>query len=121
MILTNLYAFYGSLRRGQHNYDRFESHLQYRFSAWIRGYQLYSFGDFPFAVKTNQQAHRILVEIFAISEMEVEREIDELELGYGYYQELIQIDQLQVRLYLFKDQANYPLVLGGDWVKFYRS
>ena len=118
--MTNLYAFYGSLRRGLHNHERFAPHLHYRFSSWIKGYQLYSFGDFPFAFKTLQQENRILVEVFEINDAETQKQIDDLELGYGYYFEMIEIDGQPVKIYLYNEKANYPLVSGGDWVKFFR-
>ncbi len=119
--MTSLYAFYGSLRRGLHNYARFEPHLHYRFSCWIEGYQLYSFGDFPFAIKTNREEHKILVEVFEIKDAEVEKQINDLELGYGYFIETILIDKQPVKIYLLEKNANYPLVVGGDWVKFFRG
>jgi gamma-glutamylcyclotransferase (GGCT)/AIG2-like uncharacterized protein YtfP len=119
--MTSLYAFYGSLRRGLHNYQRFESHLHYQFSCWLKGYQLYSFGEFPFAIKTHRDEDKILVEVFEIAHEEIQRQIDDLELGYGYFIEEILIDEKPVKIYLFENKANYPLAAGGDWVKFFRG
>lgn len=118
---TNCFAFYGSLRRGRYNYDIFKPHLQYRYSMWVKGFQLYSLGDFPFAFKTDVEDDRILVEVFEIPETEIAKQIDELELGYGYHSEIILIDQQPVKIYLFQEKANYPLVSGGDWLKFFRG
>ncbi len=120
-MTAHLYAFYGSLRRGLHNYERFELHLRYHFSCWIKGYQLYSFGEFPFAVKTNNDKDQILIEIFEINDVEIQKQIDELELGYGYFMEAIMIDKQSVKIYLLEKNTNYPLVIGGDWVKFFRG
>jgi gamma-glutamylcyclotransferase (GGCT)/AIG2-like uncharacterized protein YtfP len=120
-MISNLYAFYGSLRRGLHNYERFEPHLRYQFSCWIKGYQLYSFGEFPFAVKTNKDDDKILVEIFEINDVDTQKQIDDLELGYGYLMEVIMIDKQSVKIYLLEKNTNYPLVIGGDWVKFFRG
>jgi len=118
---TNRFAFYGSLRRGLQNYDLFKPHLEYRFSTWVKGFQLYSLGDFPFAFKTGSTADRILVEVVEITNPEIEKQIDELELGYGYHSEIMLIDQQSVKIYLFQEKANYPLVSSGDWLKFFRG
>jgi gamma-glutamylcyclotransferase (GGCT)/AIG2-like uncharacterized protein YtfP len=120
-MTSTLYAFYGSLRRGLDNHVRFQDHLQYQFSCWIKGYQLYSMGDFPFAIKTENKGDKILVEVFKITDTETQKEIDQLELDYGYYIEIAQIQKMPVKIYLMKNNANYPLVAGGDWVTFFRS
>ncbi len=121
MNATHFYAFYGSLRRGLHNYERFEPHLCYQFSCWIKGYQLHSFGEFPFAVKTNRDEDKILVEVFEIADVNTQKQIDELELGYGYFAETILIGKQPVKIYLLEKNTNYPLVIGGDWMKFFRG
>lgn len=118
---ANLYAFYGSLRRGLHNHEVFKPHLNYQFSIWLQGFQLYSFGDFPFAIRTEKKVDKILVEVFEIEKKEIEKQIAELELGYGYHSESVFIDHVPVKIYLLKESANYPLVSGGDWVKFFRG
>jgi gamma-glutamylcyclotransferase (GGCT)/AIG2-like uncharacterized protein YtfP len=120
-MTTNLYAFYGSLRRGLENYGLFQSHLHYQFSCWITGFTLFSMGDFPFAVKTDNENDKILVEIFEITDEETQKKIDELELGYDYYLETILIDKKPTKIYVMKNNANYPAVIGGDWVKFFRG
>jgi gamma-glutamylcyclotransferase (GGCT)/AIG2-like uncharacterized protein YtfP len=118
---TNFYAFYGSLRRGLENYETYQSHLHYQFNCWINGFQLFSMGDFPFAIKTDKGSDKILVEVFEITDVETQNKIDELELNYDYYIDTILIDKMPVKIYLMKNSANYPPVIGGDWVKFFRS
>jgi gamma-glutamylcyclotransferase (GGCT)/AIG2-like uncharacterized protein YtfP len=120
-MTSNLYAFYGSLRRGLQNHERFKAHLNYRFSSWVKGYQLYSLGDFPFAVKSANANDKILVEVFEVIDPQAQNQLDDLELGYGYHIETILIDGHPVKIYLFKENANYPLVSGGDWAKFFRG
>ena len=121
MKLPNLYAFYGSLRRGLHNHEKFRPVLHYQFSCWVKGFQLHSLGEFPFAIRTGEIEGVILVEIFEIRDLAIEKEIDLLELGYGYHIETILIDEQPVKIYLFNEKANYPLVSGGDWMKFFRG
>jgi len=121
MVDSNVYAFYGSLRRGLANYEKFKPHLRYCYSQWVNGFQLYSFGEFPFAYKTSRETDRILVEVFEIANIETRLQIDALEFGYGYHVEQIILEGMPVNIYLFQDKANYPLVSGGDWVKFFRG
>ncbi|MCX8491765.1 MAG: gamma-glutamylcyclotransferase [Cyclobacteriaceae bacterium] len=119
--MKNVYAFYGSLRSGLLNYEAYATFLRYRFSTWIVGYEMYSLGDFPFAIRTNIPHQKILVEVFEIESEEIQRQIDQLELGYGYHKDIIEIDGQLVTIYLFKEKANYPKVNEGDWVKFFRG
>ncbi len=69
---------------------------------------MYSLGDFPFAIRTDESADKMLVEVFEIENAEVRMQIDQLEHGYGYHKETI-------------EKANYPKVNEGDWVKFFRG
>jgi gamma-glutamylcyclotransferase (GGCT)/AIG2-like uncharacterized protein YtfP len=119
--MKNLFAFYGSFRFGLSNHMAYASFLKYRFSAWIKGYEMYSFGDFPFAIRTDESADKILVEVFEIENAEVRMQIDQLEHGYGYHKETIVIEEQSVTIYLFNEKANYPKVNEGDWVKFFRG
>jgi gamma-glutamylcyclotransferase (GGCT)/AIG2-like uncharacterized protein YtfP len=120
-VNSTLFAFYGSLRKNMPLYDQFRYGLNYKFSSWISGYQLFSLGDFPCAVKSGKDADKMLIEIFEITDQQVVKEIDDIEIGYGYYRDEVEIDGVRALIYLFKDAANYPPVLQGDWVKFFRS
>lgn len=119
--MKNLFAFYGSFRFGLSNHMAYASFLKYKFSAWIKGYEMYSFGDFPFAIRTDESADKMLVEVFEIENAEVRMQIDLLEHGYGYHKETIVIEGQSVTIYLFNEKANYPKVNEGDWVKFFRG
>ena len=116
-----MYAFYGSLRVGMPLYDQFKNELNYQFSAWIQGHRLYSLGEFPCAVKSDVASEKIVVEFFEITDHVTKKEIDSIEIGYGYYRDHIEVDGVQALIYLFKDAANYQQVLSGDWVRFYRT
>jgi gamma-glutamylcyclotransferase (GGCT)/AIG2-like uncharacterized protein YtfP len=118
--LKSLYAFYGSLRRGMENYEPLKSNLRYQFSAWLTGYQLYSLGPYPFAIRTGSPTDKILVEVFEVANLETEQTIDQIEMDAGYFRDTITIDGHSVKLYLYKNKADYPFVFGGDWVKFFR-
>lgn len=121
MVDSNVYAFYGSLRRGLANHEKFKPHLRYLYSRWIKEFQLYSLGDFPFAYRTHNLSDLILVEIFEVTDSQVRQQIDKLEFNYGYHIEQLVLDDRAVNIYLFREKANYPLVIGGDWAKFFRG
>lgn len=121
MDSNNLYAFYGSLRRGMENYEPLKDHLVYLFSCWLPGYQLYSLGPYPFAYQTASTNDKILVEVFEVTDKEAERTIHAIEMEAGYFLDSIMIDNHTVKIYLFENVSDYPFVFGGDWVKFFRG
>lgn len=114
-----LYAFYGSLRRGMRLHKQFKNSLHYSHSAWLKGYALYSFGNYPFAIKSSDPADKILVEVMWISDPETEKSIRDIEMAAGYYAEKIQVGVNQVTLFLFEEPANNLRIDSGDWVGFF--
>lgn len=117
---TDLYAFYGSLRRGMENYDVYKDDLKYLYSARLAGYQLFSRGQYPFAVKT-AGAGAIVVEVFRIINRSTAAEIHQMELEEGYYASEEVINGKRTIIYLLEADENYPEVPGGDWVTFFRE
>lgn len=118
---TNAFAFYGSLRRGMENHHLHASHLKYLFSARLRGFALYSRGNFPVAVKTSQTTDSIVVEVFEIADANTREMIHKLEMDEGYYLHHVQVGDISASIYLFRSPENYPKVIGGDWVSFFRQ
>lgn len=116
--LPDLYAFYGSLRRGMSNYLVYQNHLQFHSEHRIDGFKLYALEDYPYAVRT-QSTDSIVVELFRILDEETRINIHQLELGAGYYFETFQLDELRVGIYLFEYAGNNPEVKSGDWVEFF--
>lgn len=100
-------------------YEVYKDGLEYKFSAQLEGFKLYALKEYPFAVKTNQADDSIVVEVFKITNPEIEKSIHELELGVGYYYDEIKVKDRAAGIYLFKQAGNYPEVKGGDWVKFF--
>lgn len=117
----SLYAFYGSLRRGMRLHNQFKNDLLYSYSAWVKGYNLYSLGNYPFAVKSSDLSHKILVEVTEIMNAETEKNIQDIEIAAGYYAEKIQIGNDQVTIFLFEEAANNLRIESGDWVNFFRQ
>jgi gamma-glutamylcyclotransferase (GGCT)/AIG2-like uncharacterized protein YtfP len=121
MEKTSVFAFYGSLRRGMENHVLHKKHLKYLFSARLRGYSLYSRGEFPVAVRSSNISDSIVVELFRIVDRPTREMIHKLEMDEGYYFESITVDGIDAGIYLFKDPENYQPVRGGDWVTFFRE
>ncbi len=116
-----LYAFYGSLRRGMENYFHYKTGLDYQYSIRLCGFQLYSLGPYPAAVKTASKDHSIVAEIFRITDPLVAKSIHDLEINAGYYFDTVMIDGEEVGIYLFESSENYQEVSSGDWVNFFRK
>lgn len=100
-------------------HKQFKNHLHYSHSAWLKRYALFSLGNYPFAIKSSDSAHKILVEVMWISDAETEKSIRDIEMEAGYYAETIQIGDDHVTLFLFEDTANNLRIDSGDWVVFF--
>jgi len=100
-------------------YTEFNPHLAYHYSMWLRGYDLFSLGPYPCAVKTNNPQSKILVEIMHITDPIVEKNIFEIEMNAGYYFTDILIQSKPIGIFLYEKATNYPPVQSGDWVKFF--
>ena len=119
MNSNSMYAFYGSLRKGMINHEIYKHALEYQYSINLEGFKMYALENYPFAVKTFQPKDSIFVEIFRISNSEVEKSIHQLELSVGYHYDEVIVNTNAVGIYLFHQPENYTEVVGGDWVKFF--
>lgn len=114
-----LYAFYGSLRKGMINHQRFSNGLDFLFQETLAGYRLHAMKHYPYAVKTGESNDVTVVEVYRVSDPATEKAIHELELGVGYYYDVANIRGKRTGIYLFEKSGPEPLVEGGDWVKFF--
>jgi gamma-glutamylcyclotransferase (GGCT)/AIG2-like uncharacterized protein YtfP len=119
MNATAQYAFYGSLRKGMINYERYKDGLEYLFSARLKGFRLFSMGEYPCAVEAPGSENSIVVEVFKVKNPAIEREIYDMELSVGYHFKEVRINHQLVGIYLYAAAGNYPEVIGGDWVDFF--
>ncbi len=115
----SLYAFYGSLRRGMRLHHQFKNHLHYSYSLWLKGYDLYSLGNYPFVIKSVNPNHKILVEVTQITDKETEKTICDIEMQAGYVAEKILIGDDTLTIFLFEYAANNLRIDSGDWVAFF--
>lgn len=74
---------YGTLRNGEHNYEKFKHGIKYVQSHILDKFKLYDLGAYPAAVFTGNSSDTITTDILAITE-EVYNEIKNMELGAGY-------------------------------------
>jgi len=119
MNQQSTYAFYGSLRRGMRLYKEFNPNLMYQYSMWLQGYDLFSLGPYPCAVKSTNPQNKILVEIMQVTDPFVEKDIFQIEMNAAYYYTDIFIQSKPVGIFLYEKAKNYPSVHHGDWVKFF--
>jgi gamma-glutamylcyclotransferase (GGCT)/AIG2-like uncharacterized protein YtfP len=115
----SLYAFYGSLRQGMLNHERFRHALHYRYTESITGYRLHAMEHYPYAVHTGRSDEVLVAEVYHVIDSRVEQAIHELELDVGYSYAEVMIRNQSTGIYVFESAGPEPLVQGGDWVKFF--
>ncbi len=120
-IKGNLYAVYGTLRRG---FGNFQYHLDNEFSKYLGTirtapeFTLVSLGGFPGIIPGGDQ--EVTVEIFEVTDPRVEKGLDRLE-GYPsfYGKTTIETPWGEANMYtLDKRYLGRPVIESGDWKTF---
>lgn len=115
-------AFYGTLRKGEGNYNRFDldKAADFHGTTIVEGYTMMSLGGYPMifpAAKTE----KITVDLFTVNDERAAEGIKRMELGAGYKEEEIQVNGETYTLYVSRsgqpDKWMNPIP-GGDWVKY---
>lgn len=121
MNKENLYAFYGSLRKGMYNYRAFSSNMDYLETVVVTGFKLFSLGAYPCAIKTGNEDDKLTVDLFKVTG-EDEHRIDRMEKGASYKYDELEFNGKKFGIYVFPSDALNRLsdrnVPEGDWVKF---
>ncbi len=120
MNKNSLYAFYGSLRKGMSNYELYKEAMVYLYSVHLKGFKLYSMGEYPCIVKSDTDK-TIVAEVVKITNPVIEKEIHDMEIEEGYFYDEVTIQNDQVGIYLYKAIENFIEVKEGDWVTFFRQ
>ena len=102
MNRSSTYAFYGSLRKGMSNYEQYKAGLEFLFEEQIRGYHLYQMEHYPYAVKTEHSDDVMLVEVFKITDPQIEKAIHDLEISVGYHYDEVEIRGKSIGIYIFE-------------------
>lgn len=109
------YAFYGTLRPGMELYQVYRPGMTHLGQALLKGYRLYSLGEYPYAVPSSGGS--IVVDLYRL-EPDCARDIHEMEIDAGYYYDEIIIDGLAFGIYLFdRPGAQDPEIRSGDWTR----
>lgn len=111
-----LYAFYGTLRQGMEYYSIYRKGMSYLQSVLLKGYRLFSLGDYPYAVPSPTGS--IVADLYQVDE-EIATTIHSMEIEAGYYYDEIIIDSRAFGIYLFdKVDSGDSEVQSGDWVRY---
>jgi len=112
MTQAHFIAAYGTLRKGNYNFKRFNG-LKYLKTVKIKGYELWDFGPYPYVVK--KEDSEITVDILE-AEGGTKRLIDSMELGAGYKMENITIEKKECTIYYMeKIYNNTTKIESGDY------
>jgi gamma-glutamylcyclotransferase (GGCT)/AIG2-like uncharacterized protein YtfP len=106
---SNKYAFYGSLRKDQYNYERLKNGLEYIATVEIPGFRLYSLGPYPTALRSDDPKDTLVVDLFNVSPTITYR-IDAMERGADYDYEEVEVNGEKYGIYTWD-------IAYGDWVK----
>ena len=111
------YAFYGTLRQGMENHQAFANALSYLKTVTVKGYRMYSLGEYPYAIYTNLASDQIVVDLFHVTGFEAEEMIYKMEIDADYILSSVVIDGNKFGIYLFVGNRDGDEHLpGGDWV-----
>ena|SRR6187200_1802994 len=116
------YAFYGTLRQGMENHLAFAKALTFLRTVTVKGYRMYSLGEYPYVIYTSDSDDQIVVDLFQITSIEAEELIYEMEIDADYIRSSVVIDGNKFGIYLFAGKRDGDEhVSGGDWVMHARG
>jgi gamma-glutamylcyclotransferase (GGCT)/AIG2-like uncharacterized protein YtfP len=121
-----LYAVYGTLRQG-HGNNRL---LQNEFSQYLgtqtlkAPFRMVSMGYFPGMIETPGKENTITIEVFRVTNPNVEARLDGLE-GYPGWYDKVTIDTQWGKAFIYtqtEEQVGHrPAVESGDWNEFSKN
>lgn len=119
--MTKKHLFYGSLRSGQYNFNRFGPGTQkYIKTLRIPGFKMVNLGYYPCVTESDNLQDEITVELHEVSEGAAEK-IYFMEKGAGYLPKYIEIDGEKCVIYFctpeFIKQSGKEnnIIESGDW------
>lgn len=122
--MKNYLLTYGSLRKGQYNYNAKE--LEYIDTIEISGYKLYSLGAYPGIKYTGNEEDIIICDILNVKTNKESNAIDYMELYADYSIASLPVILNKViyacKLYIYNgfiDENN--LIKHGDWSKYLKE
>lgn len=123
MVNKNKILTYGSLRKGEYNYDRFKEYfkdgLQYESTITIKGFDLFDLGSYP-GIKVSENPEKELVVDIMNCDLNCFNDINGMERGAGYSSHIININNREHIIYIYEGTAS-KLVESGDWSKYLKE
>lgn len=119
MIQEVLVAVYGSLRKGMGNHRLIEREEGTLLSTErIKGWEMYSYGGFPFIRPAENPEDEITIEVYAMP-VTAMQPLDRLE-GYPsfYDRKLVDTSKGKAWIYFIDQKGNDARVTNGDWVDY---
>lgn len=120
-----VFAFYGSLRPGQYNFDRFDldSISKLLGTHVVEKYKMVSVNDwYPMVFPSEDIEDSVVVDLVEIKDQRTIRYIDSMEIGAGYEPQQVTINNIDCTLYIGSNSTpkriKEALIPSGDWVKY---
>lgn len=118
---SNLYAVYGTLRRGFGNYQRLLDNEHCEFlgeQLTSPEFKMVSLGGFPGVIPGGKQ--KVTIEVFRVNNPKVEEHLDWLEGYPSFYQKMeVQTEWGKANMYILSEEkyGDRSIVESGDWKK----
>lgn len=113
--------FYGSLKKGFYNFDRFNLSENARFikEATLSGAKMYDLGQYPCISLSNDPADKVKGEIYEYLDNSTEVEIRFMELTSHFREKQMLIDGHFVSVFIFVGEIPdyFKRVESGEWIK----
>jgi len=101
------------------NYCLYEDDLNFLRTVELGGFKMYSRIHYPYIVKAGKSDHKIVVDLFKVTNPETEQTIHKMELDAGYIFSEVEIADIKFGIYLFEAaRADDSEVRNGDWRAF---
>ncbi|HMG90775.1 MAG TPA: gamma-glutamylcyclotransferase family protein [Chryseolinea sp.] len=116
MNRNSQYAFYGSLMMGMENHIPYEKHLKFLGKVHLTGFKMFSLRQYPYVVRSNDSNHRIVAELYKVSDRKTEQSIHQMELEEGYIFSEVDVADDKFGIYIFDTHlVDSAEIIDGDW------
>ena len=117
----NLYAVYGTLRKGFGNYNRLLNNEHCEYLGTQRtdpNFTMVSLGGFPGVIPSGKK--EVTIEVFRVNQPRIDKQLDFLEGYPSFYQKMkIQTQWGEADMYILsEDYLGKKEVESGDWKEF---
>lgn len=124
-----LIAVYGTLRKGDGNYNHYLNGHEPLGTHHVEGFNLYSLGSYPY-VTHGEPTDEVLVEVYDV-DLQTVVPIASMEMGAGYDICEVETDYGLAYMFVFGEERHQrlqageshhpPKILSGDWFEWLRK